>query len=384
MRRLPNRQPPPCTQTTIGGGARGLSGRNRSAKSGVPAGAANRTSATGVTGNFACGITERSCRLQGLHYNRPVAFNSRRLTRRVAAGAVCALAALSLSSFADRHPSATAQAPGTFASHVASLSEEGGYFDTDNLISNERSYLQVLPDLRRAGIRGGAYIGVGPDTSFSYIADVRPSIAFIVDIRRDNLLLHLLFKALFALSATRVEYVGHLINRPPPLAVDGWRSATIGNIVAHFERAAARPDALPALRRRIHEAVKSTGVPVSAADLSRIDGFQDRFIDEGLALRFNRTGRPPQDYDPTYRDMLVETDAGGRQANYLAAEESYQFVRMLHGRDLIIPVVGDLGGPAALAAIGRLLTRRGERLSAFYSSNVEFYLYRQGTFPQFV
>ena len=68
-----------------------------------------------------------------------MAFNSRRLTRRVAAGAVCALAALSLCSFADRHPSATAQAPRTFASHVASLSEEGGYFDTDNLISNERS-----------------------------------------------------------------------------------------------------------------------------------------------------------------------------------------------------------------------------------------------------
>jgi hypothetical protein len=82
-----------------------------------------------------------------------------------------------------------AQSPSPFAAQIASLSEPAGYFDTDNLISNERSYLQVLPDLGRRNVRGGAYIGVGPDQNFTYIAEVRPSIAFIVDVRRDNLLL---------------------------------------------------------------------------------------------------------------------------------------------------------------------------------------------------
>ena len=33
------------------------------------------------------------------------------------------------------------QAPSPFAAQIASLSEPAGYFDTDNLISNERSYL---------------------------------------------------------------------------------------------------------------------------------------------------------------------------------------------------------------------------------------------------
>src|SRR5687767_765427 len=89
-----------------------------------------------------------------------------------------------------------------FADQIAALSEPSGYFDTDNLISNERSYLSVLPALRAAGVRGGAYLGVGPDQSFSYIAEIRPAIALIIDIRRDNLLLHLLFKALFAESRT--------------------------------------------------------------------------------------------------------------------------------------------------------------------------------------
>src|SRR5262245_29283484 len=82
-----------------------------------------------------------------------------------------------------------AQAPSGFAGQIASLSEPAGYFDTDNLISNERSYLEVLPDLKKLGVKGGAYIGVGPDQNFSYIAAVRPDIAFIVDVRRDNMLL---------------------------------------------------------------------------------------------------------------------------------------------------------------------------------------------------
>src|SRR5437762_12116713 len=82
-----------------------------------------------------------------------------------------------------------AQSPSPFAAQIAALSEPAGYFDTDNLISNERSYLQVLQDLRRRNVRGGAYIGVGPDQNFTYIAEIRPTIAFIVDVRRDNLLL---------------------------------------------------------------------------------------------------------------------------------------------------------------------------------------------------
>src|SRR6187431_541440 len=147
---------------------------------------------------------------------------------------------------------AAPQAPPTFAATVASLSEPGGYFDTDNLISNERSYLQVAGALRRAGVRGGAYVGVGPDQNFSYIAEIRPALAIIIDVRRDNLLLHLLFKALFELSETRVEYLARLVGRPVPPAINGWRTAPIDRLVAYVERTAAEPaPAAAALRRQI-------------------------------------------------------------------------------------------------------------------------------------
>jgi hypothetical protein len=279
---------------------------------------------------------------------------------------------------------ARTQPRATFAAEVASLSEPDGYFDTDNLISNERSYLEVIPDLRRRGVRGGVYIGVGPDQNFSYIAAVRPDVAFIVDIRRDNLLLHLLFKALFSLARTRVEYLALLLGRPVPPDLDRWRDAGIDRVVAHVEAAALDSAAMTALRSRVDDAIVRIGVPLSREDRTTIDRFHRRFVDSGTSLKFQSTGRPAQSHYPTYRELLLATDPSGNRGNYLASEEAFQFVKSLEQRDLVIPVVGDLSGPRALAAIGTLLDKRGQRLSALYASNVEFYLFGDSRFARFV
>ena len=267
---------------------------------------------------------------------------------------------------------------------VAALSEPAGYFDTDNLISNERSYLDVVPDLKKRGVRGGAYVGVGPDQNFSYIAAIRPEVVFIVDVRRDNLLLHLLFKSLFTLARTRVEYLAMLLGRPVPADAESWRDASLDKVVSHVEAAALDARAVTVLRTRVDEAITKTGLPLSREDFATIDCFHRRFIEAGVGLRFQSTGRPPQSHYPTYRDLLLATDALGERSNYLASEESFQFIKSLQQRDLVIPVVGDLSGPRALAAIGSLLRQRGQRLSAIYASNVEFYLFGDGRFDRFV
>src|SRR5687767_1784251 len=246
------------------------------------------------------------------------------------------------SSSAQRGP-----APSPFAAQISSLSEPGGYFATDNLISNERSYQQVLQELRRRNVRGGAYVGVGPDQNFTYIAEIRPTIAFIVDIRRDNLLLHLLFKALFAESRTRVEYLAKLTGRPVPADIEAWRAAPVDRLVAHVDGAAAVPAAVDRLRKSLDHAVTGMGVPLSPEDRATIDRFHRRFIADGLSLMFQSTGRPPQSYNPTYRDLLRDTDESGRQASFLASEDAFQFVKGLESRNLVIPVVGDLAGPTA-------------------------------------
>jgi hypothetical protein len=278
-----------------------------------------------------------------------------------------------------------AQGQASFAVQVAGLSEAGGYFDTDNLISNESSYLQVIPELQQKRVHGGAYIGVGPDQNFTYIAEVRPTIAFIIDIRRDNLLLHLFFKALFQLARTREDYLSMLFGRRlPAVAGRSAREAAIEDLVKEIDTRTVDPADVAAVRTRAFSVLKKTGVPLSAEDLATITRFHGRFVDAGLSLRFQSTGRPPQSHYPTYRQLLLDTDPSGRRTNFLASEESFQFVKSLQAQDRVIPVVGDLSGPSALAAIGRALGLRRELVSAFYVSNVEFYLFREGTFARFI
>ena len=145
-------------------------------------------------------------------------------------------------------PSTAALTAREFARLVGDLSEPGGHFDTDNLISNERGYLHVMGALDRLGVRGGAYVGVGPDQNFSYIARIRPTIAFVIDIRRDNLLQQLLFKALFARARNRVEYLALLTGRPVPADVEAWRDRSLEAIVAYLDSTGATPASEAAAR----------------------------------------------------------------------------------------------------------------------------------------
>jgi hypothetical protein len=273
-----------------------------------------------------------------------------------------------------------------FAAEIARLSEPGGTFDTDNLISNEASYLDVVPALSANQVRGGIYIGVGPDQNFTYIAGIRPTAAYIIDIRRDNLLLHLLFKALFDEARTRAEYLSLLTGRPSPL---GLTNASVDDIAKHIDHSTPWPDAVEALRARLDRAIVAFGVPLSPTDLATIDRFHRTFIAEGLDLVFASHGRSQRQYYPasrypTFRELLLAEDPHGIKRNYLASEEDFQFVKALHARDAIVPVVGDVSGPRALTSIGATVSARHERVSAFYISNVEFYLTRDGAFGSFL
>jgi hypothetical protein len=296
--------------------------------------------------------------------------------------AILALIAASLAVF---YGSAQTQISGStgFAQQVRELSEPGGTFDTDNLISNERSYLHVLPSLKEAGLGGGAYIGVGPDQNFSYIAALRPSIVYLIDVRRDNLLLHLLFKALFDMSSTRAEYLSHLFGRRLPAPPDQWRGATLEKLSAQLDTTKPRDEEVRTLRKQVDAQIGGYGVPLSTQDYSTIDRFHRTFIDAGLSLKFQSWGRAPRSYYPTYRELLFETDRDNRRGNFLAAEEDYQVVRRLEQRNLVIPVVGDLAGPTAMSAIARSMRQRGDQLSAIYVSNVELYLFQDGTFSKY-
>ncbi len=278
---------------------------------------------------------------------------------------------------------APALSDSAFAALSARISEPGGYFDSDNLISNESSYLHVLGAMRRLGVSGGAYVGVGPDQNFSYIAQVRPRIAFIIDIRRDNLLQHLLFKALFEMARNRAEYLALLTGRAVPSDIAKWNRRSITDIVTKIEQSAPDADQFETTRGMVRAKIKRYGIPVTPAELETVSRIHQAFFDAGLDLRFTSIGRSPRSYYPTLRTLLLERDLTNKQLTYLADEDDFQFLKRLQARNLVVPVVGNLSGEKALREIGRVLSERGDRLSALYVSNVEFYLMREGSFDAF-
>jgi hypothetical protein len=266
----------------------------------------------------------------------------------------------------------------------AQLSEPAGYFDTDNLISNETAYLQVADQLAASAPSGGVYVGVGPDQNFSYIARVRPRYAFIVDIRRQNMLQHLLFATLFARADDPYQYLCHLFSRAcPGLTPPG----ALGGIERTLDAVAAAPrteDAFAANLQAAYEHIEGTlAFPLRERDRTDIRNIARAFFDDQENIRFQTFGRPGATYHPTYRSLLLARSPSGRFGSFLDSAEDYGFVRDLSRAQRIVPVVGDFAGPRALRGIGAWAREHGLTVSAFYTSNVEFYLMRNDAFDRF-
>jgi len=271
-----------------------------------------------------------------------------------------------------------------FAQLVNRLSEKAGYFGSDNLVSNELSYQHVLGQLAKMNVTGGAYLGVGPDQNFTYIAQIKPRVAFMVDIRRDAVLQHLMFKALFMMSRSRIEYLSNLFARPLPKDYKKWNDRPIRDFVDYFDRTPLDQKLAEKLRQEMQKRVASFGLQLSQRDIETIDEIYLAFYTDCLEVRYTIRDRPTGRFFPAYRDLLLEKDLEGRHRNYLTTEADFQVIKSLQDRNLIIPVTADLSGTQAAKAIGAFLKEINEKVSAFYVSNVEFYLWRYDTMPKFV
>ena len=269
-----------------------------------------------------------------------------------------------------------------FSALIRDFSEEGGYFFSDNLISNETPYLTVAGKLRQLGATGGAYVGVGPEQNFTYIAKVRPRIAFILDIRRQAIIQHLMYKALFHLSPTPAEFLSRLLSRPLTREAPA-ADASITEVLAYLSKTPAGEETytrgLAAIKRAIQEDFQ---FPLSQRDQESLEYVFKSFRDEGLDTAFRLDGWSDGQF-PTLGEVILQPDQNGKLGNFLASRDDYDFVRGLHLKNLIVPVVGDFGGKKALAAIANLLRKRDLTVTVFYTSNVEQYLFESGSFAAF-
>jgi hypothetical protein len=269
-----------------------------------------------------------------------------------------------------------------FGRYIESWSEPEGYFDSDNFISNETSYLHVVDDLHNRVAPGGIYVGVGPDQNLSYIVHTRPMLAIITDIRRQNMLEHLWFKALLSLASNRTEYLALLVSRETPQVKAG---APLQEILEAVRR--SRTDEKLFLRNlaNVKRVLTDTyKLKLSSDDIAKIEYVYRTFWDENLELRFSSIGRGNALNYPTFEEMLLETDRHGKQQSYLASEELFQWLKKFEAENRMIPIVGDFAGPHALRTVGAFLKANGLHVAAFYTSNVEFYLFDRPTWTRYV
>jgi hypothetical protein len=271
-----------------------------------------------------------------------------------------------------------------FGPLMSQLSEPEGYFDTDNFISNERAYLKVLGNLRRSGLRGGAYLGVGPDQNYSYIAELQPQVAIIVDIRRQNAMEHLYFKSLFQLSRSRAEFLERLFGRNIGSSALSSKECDISELLRRIDEASQDKTSEAEKEAEAVRTIRSWKLDLSRVDYDSIHLVARAFVQNGLDLVFTSYNRPPRPDYPSYRQLLLEMDSDGIQSNYLASEERFLFLKKLHKENRIIPIVGDLAGEEALRQAAAQLRKWNIPLRCLYVSNVEFYLFGSERWKKYV
>jgi hypothetical protein len=264
---------------------------------------------------------------------------------------------------------------------VSEFSEADGYFQSDNLVSNELTFQWVIPRLQAAWTPGQVYVGVGPDQNFTYLAALRPSAAFIVDIRRGNLRVHLLYKALMEVSPTRAAFLSRLLSRPVPPAALAQPDMSAAELFAAFDRVDSDEALFSETVRMVRERLEvQHGFSLTADDRDGIEYVLSSFYYAGASLAYSNTARGRY---PSYRDLMTTTDQGGVARSYLANEALYAIVRDMQVRNLVVPVVGDFSGAKALRALGRYLTTQQATVGVIYTSNVEQYLFQYGTWPAY-
>jgi hypothetical protein len=285
-------------------------------------------------------------------------------------------------------PTAVAAQPAapdtSFADLVNKLSEPDQHFFSDNFISNETSYLHVAGGLAKHAKRGGVYVGVGPEQNFSYIAMLEPKLAFIVDIRRENMVLHLLYKAIFQKASSRSHFLALLVGRPHDAASDPGSAASIEDVIKHTEKAPPDEKTFGAiheeLRRTIEEVFR---FPLDTNDKKTLEVSHRAFFKGQLDLKFELEQKNGRAY-PKLRELFAAKDLEGNQTGFLASEDAFRAVQTMQKEHRIVPVVGDFAGDRALPGVAATIREKGLTVSAFYVSNVEQYLFENNVWAKWV
>jgi hypothetical protein len=262
------------------------------------------------------------------------------------------------------------------------LSEPSGSFFSENLVSNESGFLSAAPALM-ALPEGLAYLGVGPEQSLTYLGLARASLGFVVDVRRDNARLHLLYRALFELAESRSEWLALLLGRPHDRPGAPGPDASLDEVLDWAVRRDPSEESFREAHAQILEVLAGFRGLLLPGDRRRLAAIHRWFWQKQLELTFETEGLGLRRY-PSLRTLLAARAPDGKRLGFLAAEPVFADVRRLHRESRVVPVVGDFAGSIAMRGIAEELRERRIELGALYVSNVEQYLFEQGKFRRWL
>jgi hypothetical protein len=305
-----------------------------------------------------------------------------KIRRRTLLAVLSALLALAGPLVLTSHPRAAEAMPAqlsdeAFWNMVTEFSETGGYFRSDNFVSNETTFQYVIKDLKKTK-PGGVYLGVGPDQNFTYIVALQPKMAIIFDIRRQNAMQHLMYKALIETSSDRAEFLSRLFSRKRPESLTA--KSTAEEMFTAYD--SIEPDrtffseTLQAIKKHLEVTHK---FKLSSDDEVNIEYVFRAFYAGGPDLTYNGVGAGGfgRSRMPTYAELMQADDGEGENRSYLGSEENFRTLQEMEKKNLIVPVVGDFAGPKAIRTVGKYLKDHDAYVTAFYLSNVEQYLFQQ-------
>src|SRR5215471_15661742 len=223
------------------------------------------------------------------------------------------------------------------------FSEPGGNYPYENFVTNEETIQDVMPVLARVTKPGGVYLGVGPDQNFTYISGIKPKMAFIFDIRRQNAIELLMYKSIFELSPTRADFVSRLFSIKSPDKVPA--TARANALFLAFDGLKGDRAFYTKNLTEIKDNLAKHGFALSKKDVQKVEYIYDVFFRAGPAIDYKFESAFPAGMAPApnYMQAMTDTDADKKAWSYLATEENYQVVRDLQMKNLIIPIVGDFG-----------------------------------------
>jgi hypothetical protein len=190
---------------------------------------------------------------------------------------------------------------------------------------------------------------------------------------------HLMYKAMIEMAPDRAGFMSLLFARARPQGLNAESTPE-----ALFNGFAAVPTDTLLFAKNLAAITewltKRHGFTLSQTDLQSLDYVYRAFVTAGpdITYAFPNGGGRGFGRWPSFMQLMLETDGTGNNRSYLATEANFRVLKALETNNLIVPLVGNFSGDKTLRAVGRYVKDHGAMVTAFYTSNVEQYLFQQG------